>query len=95
MALVRTLPEGEDFYIRDNRVVVETIVSDNEFIRCARKTTLKSKYRKAKPSSCSKEVFASVGARGLGWPRPIVIEAPRSMMILRGDNYRKGPPPKR
>ena len=92
MPLVLTLNEGEDFYIRDDRVVLEKIHSPTEFsLRRGRDNAL-IRIQEGRSVELFRGVFVTAGARGqLGLSR-IAIEAPRSVLILRGDVYRRQPP---
>jgi hypothetical protein len=89
MPLVLTLNEGEDFYIRDDRVVLEKIHSQTEFsLRRGRDNAL-IRIQEGRSVELFRGVFVTAGARGqLGLSR-IAIEAPRSLPILRGDLYRQ------
>ena len=91
MALVLTLREGEDFYIGNDQVVLEKIHSETEFsLRRARDDAV-IRITEGRSAQLFRGVFVSAGARGqLGLSR-IAIEAPRSVMILRGDLYRQPP----
>jgi hypothetical protein len=94
MPLVLTLSEGEDFYIRDDRVVLEKIHSQTEFsVRRDRDNAL-IRIREGRPVELFRGVFVSAGARGqLGLSR-IAFEAPRSVVIMRGDVYRRSLSPR-
>lgn len=89
MALVLALKVGEDFYIQDDQVVVAAIASINEFTLLRVRDGKRLLVREGASTPLFKDVNVSVGARGqLGLAR-VAIEAPRSIMILTGDNYRK------
>jgi hypothetical protein len=92
MALVLTLAEGEDFYVRDERVIVEEIKSPTAFNlrRCADGALLQ--VVEGKSVEGFKDVFFSAGARGQATIARVAIEAPRSVPLLRGENYRRGKP---
>ena len=88
MPLVLTLNEGEDFYIRDDRVVLEKIHSQTEFsLRRGRDNAL-IRIREGQPVALFRGVFVAAGARGQVGLSRIAIEAPRSLPILRGELYR-------
>lgn len=92
MALVLTLREGEDFYIQNERIIVEDIQSPSEFrLRRVRDGKV-LRVVEGVSTPLFTNVRVSVGARGqLGLAR-VALEAPRSVVILRGDNYRRGAP---
>jgi hypothetical protein len=92
MPLVLTLSEGEDFYVRDNRVILEKIHSPTEFSLRRDRDNALIQIREGKPVELFRGVFVSAGARGQNDLSRIAIEAPRSVLILRGEVYRRQPP---
>ena len=88
MALVLTLRQGDDFYVRDDRVVLEEICSDVECSLRRSSDNMLIRLRAGLSVELFPDVFVSVAARGqLGLSR-ISFAAPRSVPILRGDLYR-------
>jgi hypothetical protein len=95
MALVFQLIAGEDFYVNHNRVVVESVVSPVEFVLLRTRDGAKIPIREGRAVEIFKGVFVSAGARGQSDAARVAIEAPHSVLLLRGDNYRKSPPPQK
>jgi len=93
VALVLTLRQGEDFFIANERMVLESITSDSEFF--VRRTKDGARFRVV--DTHSTEVFQGVAlSSGVGWRSQlqarIAIEAPINVRVLRGDKYRKANP---
>jgi sRNA-binding carbon storage regulator CsrA len=95
MALVLTLKVGEDFFVNHDQVLVQEIVSPTEFTLRRTRDGASIPVREGRAVEVFRGVFISVGARGQNDLARVAIEAPRNVMLLRGDNYRRGPPPKR
>ena len=90
--MVLTMTEGEDFYIRDEQFFLSRIVSTKDFILTRARDRNQIRVTEGRAMELAENVRVSVGARGqLGLAR-VAIEAPRSVIILRGANYRKAPP---
>jgi len=92
MALVFQLTEGEDFYINHDQVVVRNIVSPIEFVLLRTRDGAVIRVREGKAVEIFEGVFVSVGARGQADAVRVSIEAPRTVLLLRGENYRRSPP---
>jgi hypothetical protein len=92
MALVFQLTQGEDFYINHEQVVVQEIVSPNEFVLHRVRDGAGIRVREGRSVEIFKGVFVSVGARGQSDAARVSIEAPRTVLLLRGENYRRSPP---
>ena len=94
MALVFQLTEGEDFYINHDQVVVRNIVSPIEFVLLRTRDGAVIRVREGKAVEIFEGVFVSVGARSRGQADAarVSIEAPRTVLLLRGENYRRSPP---
>lgn len=89
MTLVLTLRQGEDFFVQDDRVVLEQIHSETEFSLRRDSDGALIRLRGGPSVELFPGVLVSVAARGqLGLSR-IAFEAPRSLRILRGDLYRR------
>lgn len=92
MALVLTMREGEDFFVCHEQFVLSQIVSDRDFILTRVRDQSTIRVTEGRSLELKPNVRVSVGARGqLGLAR-IALEAPRTISILRGSNYRKAPP---
>lgn len=94
MALVFQLIKGEDFYINHEQVVVQEIVSPAEFVLLRARDGAVIRVREGRSVEIFKGVFISVGARGQPDAARVSIEAPRNVLLLRGENYRKPGPKK-
>ncbi len=87
MALVLSMRLEEDFFVGDERFVVAEIKSDSH-VRVKHGEKLLDLYT-SRATPVLPNVRLSVADRGqLGLAR-IAIEAPKSVTILRGGNYRK------
>jgi len=92
MALVFQLNQGEDFYVDHEQVIVQAIISPREFILHRVRDGKNLTFREGRVVEMFDNVHVSVGARGQSDSARIVIEAPRSISLLRGENYRANPP---
>lgn len=92
MALVFQLIEGEDFYVEHERVIVQTIVSPHEFILHRVWDGKNITVREGRAVEVFRNVHVSVGVRSQPNSARVEIEAPRSILLLRGENYRGRPP---
>jgi hypothetical protein len=89
MALVLMLREGEDFFIGGQRVVLEKIDSQSAFVLYRDADGKRFSIQEGRATELFKGVMVSAGARGqLGLAR-VSIEAPRSIMIVRGEVTRR------
>jgi hypothetical protein len=92
VALVLQLRAGEDFFVQDERIVVEEVRSPSEFTVRRIRDNKVFVVKEGVSTALFKGVLVSVGARGqLGFAR-VALEAPRQIPILRGENYRRGKP---
>ncbi len=87
MGLVLSLKRGQDFYVEDTRVVVESIRDDSTFV-------LRSHGGESvvvTPDFAVElfpEVYVSASQREAPGVAKIVIEAPRRIGVILGDRYR-------
>ncbi|SNS83362.1 MULTISPECIES: hypothetical protein [unclassified Azospirillum] len=88
MALTLTLKTGDDFYADDNRLVVQEILSDTHFRISGGDRIWDIVDDRA--TEVIEDVFLSAGANPQIGTARVVIEAPRAVLILRGENYRRG-----
>lgn len=96
MPLVLSLKEGEDFFVDDVQVVIDSIESAHRFWVTVPSTGKRFEVTDDQSTEIVKETFVSSGGHLLyGYVR-IAIDAPQHILILRGDRYRKGwTPPNR
>lgn len=87
MALVLSLKYGEDFFVGDRRV---TILQGNSYRKVAVETDEGHKFQLE--SERMQEIFdgvmVSVSPEANGGMARVIVEAPRTVPILRGDKYR-------
>lgn len=88
MPLVLSLKEGDDFWVNDQQIVVTNIDSGTRFWVKASDEERKREITDAKAHEVQPDVFVSAGGFYKYGMVRVVIEAPRSIEILRGDRYR-------
>lgn len=88
MSLVLSLKEGEDFWVRDECVTVCGIKDGAHFSVIVGGTGKAQEITNAKAREIIPDVFVSAGGFYKYGMVRVVIEAPRSIEILRGDRYR-------
>jgi hypothetical protein len=91
MPLVLSLKAGEDFYLDDDQFVVEEVSSAVEFTvrdavsgKCYRVTDTRA-------TEIRPNVFVSAGEKPQALVARLTIEAPRSVLVVRGDKKRNPP----
>lgn len=100
MALVLSLREGQDFFVEDERFIVTKIMSGARFVlqkyqeSKLGRTLVKNRVNFDITDQCSSEisdgVFVSAGSGAQFGTVRVAIEAPRELLILRGDKKRVG-----
>jgi hypothetical protein len=88
MALVLTLREGDDFYVEDQRFVVLEIYSQTSF-RLNKEGHCTYEVTEYEGIEVIPDVFVSSGDYYQNGVVRVVIDAPRSVLILRGAKYRE------
>ena len=92
MPLVLSLKEGQDFYVGDERFVVEDVYSEMHF-RVRRAGTGKIfEITDLGATEIMPDVFVSAGEKPQAPLARVNIEAPPSVLVLRGDKFRNPPP---
>jgi sRNA-binding carbon storage regulator CsrA len=88
MALILSLRQGEDFFLGQERVMVRKVYSNKHFVL---ETSEGTHYEivQDRMAEVAPDVFISSGDRGLNGVVRIVIDAPRDIIILRGQAYRR------
>ena len=89
MALVLSMRERQDFYVEDERFVVEQVYSDTHFRIRRDSTGQVFDVTDEKATEIMPDVMVSAGDKQPNVLARVAIEAPRTMIIARGDNYRK------
>lgn len=87
MALVLSLREGQDFFVEDERVVVTSVSDGVRFSLEIEKTGKTYDVDDQSAVEIFRDVMVSAGeSRQMSLAR-VVIDAPRDVLILRGDRY--------
>lgn len=87
MALLMTLHPGEDVYVGDTKFVVEKILTDKH-VQVRRGDGRLFDIVHDRSVEAATDVFLAVGDRGQLNMCRLMIDAPRSMLILRGSKKR-------
>lgn len=88
MPLVLSLKEGDDFWISDRQIVVNRIENGSKFDVLVEGSDRPKEITDAKAREVLPDVFVSAGGFYKYDMVRVVIEAPRTIEILRGDRYR-------
>lgn len=89
MGLALTFRQGDDFYLGDERFVVEAIERGFR-VTVRNQAGVATVLTPDRPLSIHPRVTAQVGDTSVASQVKIVFKAPLSVIILSGDNYRKG-----
>jgi hypothetical protein len=93
MPLVISMQLGEDFFVAHERFVVAEIKSTKHVVVERAKDGAYFDVTDLQMVEPVPNVFMSVAERGQMKLARLAIDAPREIMILRGDKYRTGKPP--
>ena len=88
MTLVLSLRKGQDFYVDDEQIVVESIRGKQSFVVKVVSTGKVHTITDERATEVVPDVFLSSGGRAQGGLARIAIEAPPDVLILRGAKYR-------
>ena len=91
MPLVLSLKEGQDFYVGDERFVVEDVYSEMHFRVREVGTGKIFEITDLGATEIMPDVFVSAGERPQALLARVTIEAPPSVLVLRGDKFRNPP----
>lgn len=92
MALILSLKEGQDFFVGDEQFFLEEIVGENEFVlRKASGNPGLKRITDARSCEVLPDVFVSAGDMHQTNVASVVVDAPREILILRGDLRRSDP----
>lgn len=89
MPLVLSLKEGDDFWVGDRQLTVDQIESGSKFSLRLDGSDRPKEITDAKAREVLPDVFVSAGGFYKYGMIRVVIEAPRSIEILRGDRHRQ------
>lgn len=88
MSLVLSMREGDDFYVANVRFVLREVHAETRFDLYLPSTKQLFKISEKEAINVLPDVFISAGDRGQSGIARVAIDAPRSILILRGDSYR-------
>lgn len=88
MPLVLSLKEGDDFWVDDQQIVVSKIEHGARFWVTVEGAGKSHEITDTKSREVRPDVFVSAGEFFKYGMIRVVIEAPRTIEILRGDRYR-------
>ncbi len=91
MALVLSLKVGQDFYVGDERILVLDIFTPTSFALIHERSGRVVRVSDARASEVLPNVFVSAGEKPEAMIARVAIDAPRSMLIIRGDKRRNPP----
>jgi hypothetical protein len=88
MALVLSLRAGQDFYVDDERVIVERVHGHSRFDLVVASSGKRCRVTDAEAAEIMEDVFVSAGDRPQAGFARVAIDAPADVLILRGERYR-------
>lgn len=88
MALIITVKQGGDFFLNREKYVVDKILSPHAFVVRGEEDVYYH-ISADRAMEVDKEVYISAGTNQHWKSVKLVIAAPMSIKILRGDNFRK------
>lgn len=91
MPLVLSLRQGEDFFVGKERIVVEAIHSDTEFTLRRDATGAKHRVNDRRATEIMPDVLVSAGDLHPSSFARIAIQAPKDVLVLRGDKFHNPP----
>ena len=91
MPLVLSLKKSQDFYVGDERFVVTAVTSQTTFTLRHDQSGKVFKVTDAKQVEVAPQVWVSAGEKPEAMVARVSIEAPISMLIIRGDKKRNPP----
>ena len=89
MALVLSLREGQDFYLDDTQVRVTKVSGMMRFELFVPSRNTSHGITDEESIEVIEDVFISAGDRPQKGVARVAIDAPRSILIARGDRYRE------
>lgn len=92
MPLIMSLKKGQDFYIGDRRFIITDVVSDVEFTVRDEQTRRDFKITDKRSTEVMPDVFISAGEKVQTLIARVAVDAPPSLIVVRGDKYREPPP---
>jgi hypothetical protein len=92
MGLALAFKPGEDFFVNDERFVVERVTSPTAFIVRRDKDGVEFSLSDGHSHEILPQVVAAVNLRGQGNLARLDLTAPRSVNLATGENYRRAKP---
>lgn len=89
--LIISLRENDDFFVEGRRVVVTRVDGPNDFTLKVEDTGKKFRITDEEVQEIMPDVLISAGGYMKFGQVRLVIDAPRSIAILRGDKFREDP----
>ena len=90
MPLVLSLRTGQDFYVGDEQLIVQTVRGSTCFDVRVASTGKVHEITNSQAAEVLDDVFVSAGDRPQPGLARVAIEAPSYLLILRGEKYRTG-----
>jgi hypothetical protein len=88
MALVLSLREQQDFYVGEERFIVQALLSDTKFVLRNDRTGQKHTISDDRSEELVPDVFVSAGFKPPLATARVVIDAPQEVLVLRGEKKR-------
>jgi hypothetical protein len=91
MPLVLSLRKGDDFYIGNSQFVLCDMSSDTQFQIESARTGQKFTITHTRQTEIMPDVMVSAGEKPHPMLARVVIDAPRDLLVVRGDKWRNPP----
>lgn len=91
MPLVLSLREGQDFYIADTRFMIRRVHSETHFELRNHESGDVFDISEKRATEVLPDVFISAGDRPQMQIARVAIDAPPTILVLRGEKYRTPP----
>lgn len=91
MPLVLSLKAGQDFYVGDERFIVDQVYAETHFMLARPGTGETFEVTDLRATEILPDVFVSAGERPQAQLARVAIEAPSDVLVLRGDKFRNPP----
>jgi hypothetical protein len=91
MPLVLSLKMGDDFYVGDRQFLVSEVSSETEFKIKDVSTGKVHTITDERSTEILQDVQVSAGDKPTALLARVAIDAPREMLVLRGDKFRNPP----
>jgi hypothetical protein len=91
MPLVLSLRKGDDFYVGSSHFVLCDVLSDTQLEIESATTGKKFTITHTRQTEIMPDVMVSAGGRQRAVVARVVIDAPRDLLVVRGDKWRNPP----